>query len=168
MTRFARWTALVAAALLVAGCGGSSGNGKDEGKNSDPPSATTPSSGAASALPASLTSQKPDWGRCKGTSGAAAQGGGWQCATLKVPLDYAKPGGETIGLALIRSKATGGQGKHLGSLLFNFGGPGGSGVSTMPNYESLVGPLHERYDLVRPGELGPAWGGRQRGCALPR
>ncbi|MFG2477672.1 alpha/beta hydrolase [Streptomyces fagopyri] len=148
MTRFARWTALVAAALLVAGCGGSSGNDKDEGKNSDTPSATTSSSGAASALPASLTSQRPDWGRCKGTSSAAAQSGGWQCATLKVPLDYARPGGETIGLALIRSKATGGQGKRLGSLLFNFGGPGGSGVSTMPYYESLVGPLHERYDLV--------------------
>ncbi|MEU7334148.1 alpha/beta hydrolase [Streptomyces sp. NPDC007074] len=151
MRRFARWTAGVAAALLVAGCGGSSGNGTgsdDEGKNSGTPSAGAPSSGAASALPAALTSQKPDWGRCGSGSGAAAQGGGWQCATLKVPLDYAKPDGKTIGLALIRSKATGGQGKRLGSLLFNFGGPGGSGVSTMPNYESLVGPLHERYDLV--------------------
>lgn len=146
MTRFARWAAAAAAALLVAGCGsGSSGGGKDEGKNSGLPSAGAPSSGTASGLPTSLTSQKLDWGHCKSSS---APGSGWQCATLKVPLDYAKPDGETIDLALIRSKATGGQSKRIGSLLFNFGGPGGSGVDTMPSYESAVGPLHERYDLV--------------------
>ncbi|MEW1561923.1 alpha/beta hydrolase [Streptomyces sp. NPDC093509] len=149
MTRFARWTAVAAAALLVAGCGGgSSGDGKDEGKNSDGPSATAPPSTGSPGLPASLTAQKLDWGRCKATSDAPAPGSGWQCATLKAPLDYAKPDGGTIGLALIRSKATGGQSKRIGSLLFNFGGPGGSGVSTMPSYGSAVGPLHERYDLV--------------------
>jgi pimeloyl-ACP methyl ester carboxylesterase len=149
MTRFGRWTATAAAALLLAGCGGgSSPDGEDEGKNGDGPSATAPSSGGPSALPASLTSQKLDWGRCKGTSDSPAPGSGWQCATLKVPLDYARPDGATIGLALIRSKATGGQGRRIGSLLFNFGGPGGSGVATMPSYESVVGPLHERYDLV--------------------
>src|SRR5258707_9634776 len=105
MTRFARWTAAAAAAaaLLVAGCSsGSSGDGKGDGKNSDTPSAAAPPSGASSGLPASLTSQQLDWGRCKGTSDVPAPGGGWQCATLKVPLDYAKPGGGTIGLALIR------------------------------------------------------------------
>ncbi|WP_405882326.1 alpha/beta hydrolase [Streptomyces sp. NBC_01136] len=149
MTRFARWTAAAAATLLVAGCGsGSSGDGKDEGKNRDPASAAAPSSDFASGLPASLTSQKLDWGRCKSRSDSPGPGSGWQCATLKVPLDYAKPDGETIGLALIRSKATGSQSKRIGSLLFNFGGPGGSGVATMPSYESVVGPLHERYDLV--------------------
>ncbi|MFD0069867.1 alpha/beta fold hydrolase, partial [Streptomyces sp. NPDC127574] len=149
MTRFARWTAAAAAALLVAGCGGgSSGDGKDEGKNSDGPSAAAPSSTGSPGLRASLTAQKLDWGRCKATSDGPAPGSGWQCATLKAPLDYAEPGGRTIGLALIRSKSTGGQSKRIGSLLFNFGGPGGSGVSTMPSYGSLVGPLHERYDLV--------------------
>ncbi|MFF1678652.1 alpha/beta hydrolase [Streptomyces sp. NPDC058256] len=149
MTRFARWTAATAAALLVAGCGGgSSDDGKDEGKNSDSPSAAAPSSATSSVLPASLTSQKLDWGRCKATSDSPAPGSDWQCATLKVPLDYAKPDGETIGLALIRSKASGDKSDRIGSLLFNFGGPGGSGVSTMPWYESVVGQLHDRYDLV--------------------
>ncbi|KAB1981827.1 alpha/beta hydrolase [Streptomyces triticiradicis] len=149
MTRFARWTAAAAATLLLAGCGGGSpADGGDEGKNGDKAPATAGPSGGSPGLPASLISQKLDWGRCKGTSDSPAPGSGWQCATLKAPLDYAKPDGETIGLALIRSRATAGQDKRIGSLLFNFGGPGGSGVSTMPLYESVVGPLHQRYDLV--------------------
>ncbi|MGW4905775.1 alpha/beta hydrolase [Streptomyces sp. NPDC004270] len=147
MLRFVRWAAAVAAGLLVAGCGGgSSGGGGDEGKTrSEQPS---PSSAASAALPSSLTSQKLDWGRCKATSDSAAPGGEWRCATLKVPLDWAKPDGKTIGLALIRAQASGGSGKRIGSLLFNFGGPGGSGVSMMPYYATTVSTLRERYDLV--------------------
>ncbi|MFG2380289.1 alpha/beta hydrolase [Streptomyces avermitilis] len=149
MARIARWTALAAAALLVAGCGGgSSDDSKDTGKadRSADSSTSSSSSGTTSRLPASLTAQKLGWGRCKATSDSPAPGSDWQCATLKVPLDYAKPGGETIGLALIRSKATGG--KRIGSLLFNFGGPGGSGVSYLPSYATTVSKLHERYDVV--------------------
>ncbi|MER5376716.1 alpha/beta hydrolase [Streptomyces sp. NPDC002553] len=171
--RAARWTALGAAtALLVTGCGdGSSSDGKggDGGKAKDParPSATAPDGGAApaSALPSSLTSQKPDWGGCRSTEGAPAPGDDWQCATLKVPLDWARPDGETIGLALIRSKAKGKGEDRIGSLLFNFGGPGGSGVSTMPSYASTVSSLHERYDLVSwdPRGVGAQGGVRCRG-----
>ncbi|MFF4896867.1 alpha/beta hydrolase [Streptomyces sp. NPDC001068] len=147
MARFVRWVAVVAAGLLVAGCGGGpSGGGGDEGKTrSEEPSSP---SAAAAALPSSLTSQKLDWGRCDSTSDSAAPGDEWRCATLKVPLDWSKPGGRTIGLALIRAKADGGPGKRIGSLLFNFGGPGGSGVSRMPYYATTVSALRERYDLV--------------------
>ncbi|MFI8948659.1 alpha/beta hydrolase [Streptomyces sp. NPDC053750] len=144
MTRLGRWTALTAAAaLLTAGCSsGSSGDDKaDEGESSARPSAAAPSG-----VPESLASQTPDWGRCKATAGSPAPGDDWQCATLKAPLDWAKPDGETIDLALIRAKATGDQ--RIGSLLFNFGGPGGSGVSMMPSYADTVSSLHERYDLV--------------------
>jgi pimeloyl-ACP methyl ester carboxylesterase len=124
MGRFARWTALAAAAaLLTAGCGDSS---EEEG--------------------GPLTEQRLDWGRCKSTADSPAPGGDWQCATLKTPLDWSKPDGETIDLALIRSKARGE--KRLGSLLFNFGGPGGSGVSTLPAYGDTVAALHDKYDLV--------------------
>ncbi|MFJ8030490.1 alpha/beta hydrolase [Streptomyces sp. NPDC096032] len=151
MGRWLRWTAAAAAALLVAGCGGSSdgGGGRSDGKatGTAPPSASRSSAPAASAdLPASLTSQHLDWHRCEATGDAKAPGDDWRCATLKVPLDWAEPGGATIGLALIRARATGGD--RLGSLLFNFGGPGGSGVDTMPYYAALASPLRERYDLV--------------------
>src|SRR4051812_19071235 len=103
MTRFARWTALaVSAALLAAGCSGGSSDDESDG----------------TAL---------GWGRCEASDDAPAPGDDWQCGTLEVPLDWSKPDGETIELALIRAKATGDD--RLGSLLFNFGGPGGSGVS---------------------------------------
>ncbi|WP_328768804.1 alpha/beta hydrolase [Streptomyces sp. NBC_00286] len=150
MVRFVRSTALAAAAVLVtglaAGCGGgSSDEGKDDGKASAPPTAAP--SGPTGELPASLTSQKLDWGSCKATSDGPAPGEDWQCSTLKVPLDWERPKGETIGIALIRAKATD-EDSRIGSLLFNFGGPGGSGVSTMPSYAALTTELHKRYDLV--------------------
>ncbi|UXY29769.1 alpha/beta hydrolase [Streptomyces sp. HUAS TT20] len=163
MSRFARWTATVAAAVLVAGCsGGSSGGSGDEGKGrSDRPSASPTATSAA--LPASLTAQKLAWGGCKATGDSPAPNADWRCATLKVPLDWAKPDGETIGLALIRAKATGDD--RIGSLLFNFGGPGGSGVSMMPYYAATVSKLRQRYDLVSwdPRGVGASEGIRCRG-----
>src|ERR1043165_6082248 len=135
MARFARWTALGgAAALLVGGC--SSGSSSDDGQGGGRASAdASPSSGAlgtTAALPSSLTAQKLAWGGCKATDDSPAPGNDWQCATLKVPLDWSKPQGETMGLALIRAQARGG--KRIGSLLFNFGGPGAPGVSYLPSF----------------------------------
>ncbi|MFF7334263.1 alpha/beta fold hydrolase [Streptomyces sp. NPDC008150] len=144
MSRFVRWPAAVAAMLLLAGCGGGSSGGGD-GDDTAAPS-TPAASGTSSDLPASLTGQQLHWGHCKGTSDSPAPDRSWQCATLKAPLDWSKPAGRTIDLALIRSKAEGND--RIGSLLFNFGGPGGSGVSTMPAYAPTVAALHKRYDLV--------------------
>ncbi len=59
---------------------------------------------------------------------ACAVGGGWECATLPVPLDYADPTGPTIDLALTRLPA-GDPARRIGALLFNCGGPGGPTVS---------------------------------------
>ncbi|BFO15108.1 alpha/beta hydrolase [Streptomyces sp. KM77-8] len=132
MTRFTRWTTLtVAAALLTAGCSG--GGPSDDDSGGDDGNGRN----GATAL---------DWERCKATEDAPAPGKDWQCATLQVPLDWSKPDGSTIGLALIRARATGDD--RLGSLLFNFGGPGGSGVDMMPSYEATAATLRERYDLV--------------------
>lgn len=91
------------------------------------------------------------WGGCNAPT--AAEGGGqapgqdWQCATLEVPLDYAEPEGETIPIALIRAKARD-KSRRLGSLVFNFGGPGGSGISTLPGAAKEYDALRTRYDLV--------------------
>ncbi|MFI1162679.1 alpha/beta hydrolase [Streptomyces sp. NPDC020801] len=151
MSRCVQWAAAVAATVLLAGCSGGSspGGSGDEGKGRSGPASTSPAAGPSasppSVLPSSLTSQRLGWGRCKATSGSPAPGGDWQCARLKVPLDWSRPDGETIGLALIRARATG---RRTGSLLFNFGGPGASGVATMPSYAATVGVLRQRYDLV--------------------
>ena len=84
----------------------------------------------------------------------------WQCATLHVPLDYTKPRGATIGIALIRAKATDPK-KRIGSLIFNFGGPGGSGVATLP----ALGQLQTTAHPLRPGQLRSARGRPQQGGA---
>ncbi|MGA5123199.1 alpha/beta hydrolase [Streptomyces pseudogriseolus] len=105
-----------------------------------------------------LTRQKLDWAACPAPD--EAQGGGaspsplpgargqWECATLKAPLDWADPDGDTIGLALIRVRSSGPGSERIGSLIFNFGGPGGSGVTTLPAFGQEYAGLRTRYDLV--------------------
>ncbi|MGW1794882.1 alpha/beta hydrolase [Streptomyces sp. NPDC001984] len=104
-----------------------------------------------------LTAQKLDWKDCPAPSEAEGSGsapsplpGGtpWQCATLKVPRDWSDPKGDTIGIALIRARASGPASKRIGSLVFNFGGPGGSGVTTLPAFSEDYAKLRTRYDLV--------------------
>ncbi|MFD8810104.1 alpha/beta hydrolase [Streptomyces sp. NPDC059627] len=104
-----------------------------------------------------LTAQKLDWKNCPapdeaeggGDTPSPLPGGGtWQCATMRAPLDWSKPKGATIGLALIRARASGDPGRRIGSLVFNFGGPGGSGVTTLPAFGEDYAALRTRYDLV--------------------
>lgn len=145
--------AALLAAVALAGCDGSateatpSGKGTGAGEAQGAPAATATASPGPSALPAALTSQRPDWQTCEAPEGGEAPGGRWRCATVQVPLDYRKPGGETIGIALIKRQATD-RGKRIGSLLFNFGGPGGSGVDILPRAAADYGKLNSRYDLV--------------------
>ncbi|MET8974525.1 alpha/beta hydrolase [Streptomyces sp. NPDC004539] len=154
MARFVRWAAWGAiAALVVAGCSGGSKDETDDGGKATAPDSPAASSGP----PASLTGQKLDWGRCEGSS---ARGSGWQCATLKTPLDWSKPEGRTIDVALVRARSSGSGSERLGSLLFNFGGPGGSGVDTLPSFAPGYGTLRERYDLV---SFDPRGVGRSEG-----
>jgi hypothetical protein len=67
---------------------------------------------------------------------------------MKAPLDYRRPGRETIDVAMIRKGATGPERKRIGSLLFNFGGPGESGVIGLPRLAGAYAPFGEHYDLV--------------------
>ncbi|MEU3104430.1 alpha/beta hydrolase [Streptomyces griseoflavus] len=102
--------------------------------------------------------QELGWKACPAPS--EAQGGGpppsslpggrgeWMCATMKAPLDWADPGGDTIDLALIRARSSGPADERIGSLVFNFGGPGVSGVTTLPAFGDEYATLRTRYDLV--------------------
>ncbi|MFD9905465.1 alpha/beta hydrolase [Streptomyces sp. NPDC059063] len=156
MSRFARSAALATAGVLVAGLAVGCGGGDDKADDrSDGKRPTTqradprPRPDPSSTLPAALTAQQLDWGDCKASRGGAAPGDEWQCTTLKVPLDYAKPDGGTIGIGLIRARSTAKKpSDRIGSLLFNFGGPGGSGVSMLPAFAGDYDKLRERYDLV--------------------
>lgn len=73
-----------------------------------------------------------------------------ECGTVGVPLDYRKPRGRQITIAVTRLKATDRKGR-LGSLALNPGGPGGSGylmpVEIILRNETYA-RLNERYDLI--------------------
>ncbi|RZB14980.1 alpha/beta hydrolase [Streptomyces sp. F001] len=118
-----------------------------------------------------LTAQELSWKACPAP--AQAQGGGeapsplpdggdWQCATMKAPLDWDDPEGDTIDIALIRAQTSGAESRRIGSLIFNFGGPGGSGVTTLPAFGADYATLRTRYDLVSfdprgVGRSAPVW-----------
>ncbi|WP_149184288.1 alpha/beta hydrolase [Streptomyces sp. TRM49041] len=140
----------VMAAGLVTGCqddGGGGGGGASPGASASALPGKPGSSPGMPALPASLTGQKPDWRPCEAPEGGAEPGSAWRCASVKVPLDYAKPDGETLSIALVRKEAHKQSGR-IGSLLFNFGGPGASGVEILPGAARAYDSLNARYDLV--------------------
>ncbi|HEU4567362.1 MAG TPA: alpha/beta hydrolase [Marmoricola sp.] len=71
-----------------------------------------------------------------------------QCARLTVPLDYARPRGRTISLAVLKVPA-GDQRHKIGSLVVNPGGPGGSGVQFAAASTAVLGNVLPKYfDIV--------------------
>jgi len=73
----------------------------------------------------------------------------FQCATVTVPLDYARPSGRTIKLLVLRLPASEPK-KRIGSLFVNFGGPGGPDVTDLVNRAAVVfgATIAQRFDLV--------------------
>jgi pimeloyl-ACP methyl ester carboxylesterase len=75
--------------------------------------------------------------------------GPFQCGTLRVPLDYAKPRGADIGLALVKLPASD-PAHRIGSLFVNPGGPGLSGVDFVvgAGQRLLTPEVRARFDIV--------------------
>lgn len=88
---------------------------------------------------AKFVTQKVAWTSCNGS---------FECANVRVPLDYQHPNARTITLSVIRLLAK--DRKHrIGSLLVNPGGPGGSGVDYALAADMIVTPsVLKRYDIV--------------------
>ena len=74
-------------------------------------------------------------------------GGGFQCGSLQVPLDYAHPTAGTIEIAMNRKPATIPT-QRIGSLLINPGGPGASGIDWLAASAPAFAFLNRRFDLV--------------------
>jgi len=71
-----------------------------------------------------------------------------ECATIQVPLDWSDPHGATIDLAINRHVAREAD-QRIGSLLFNPGGPGGSGLDFTESIVARAGDdLVDAYDIV--------------------
>jgi pimeloyl-ACP methyl ester carboxylesterase len=81
-------------------------------------------------------------------TGWTACGGGLQCTTVAVPLDYGNPSGPQIGIAVQRRLARD-QAHRIGSLVLNPGGPGDSGIDNMASQLRIVtAGLQNRFDIV--------------------
>ena len=133
----------VALTLLLAGC--TSSRSSDAGSSPSSSAATSAAStptGDAGPAPAGLEKfydQQLDWKPCRD---------GFQCARLRVPLDYAHPGGRSIEVALLKVPASSSSGR-LGSLVFDPGGPGASGVDYVTSAAAAFGkPLLQHYDII--------------------
>jgi len=129
------------------------------GVRASPPAAAgdDASTSGADAL-ARYERQTLTWHDCHGAdgdeTGAALDAVGAQCTDVTVPLDYARPAGRTITVAVARRTATD-PAHRLGTLLVNTGGPGPSldGVLAVARGIPPVIPhgspaVAARYDLV--------------------
>ena len=104
-----------------------------------PGTRSTPTSERVAADLEPFYSQVLNWKPC--------EGGDFQCATAKAPMDWKNPAVKSIDLALIRKTATG---TALGSLLVNPGGPGGSGYDFIRDSldYAVDAKLQQNYDIV--------------------
>lgn len=158
-----RLAALLVALVTLAGCSSAiSGTAVIAGNGSA--TATTDLTPATSAVPPApvpaglqeFYGQQLDWGSCRGFAESNEQlsyfrNSSLQCARLTVPLSYDEPDGPTIDLAVLKAPATDNS-RRIGSLIFNPGGPGGSGIDTVAQFVgagvSGARQLNRSFDLV--------------------
>jgi pimeloyl-ACP methyl ester carboxylesterase len=135
---------LAAALVVVAGC-------------MVPVVAPAEDGGPVGAAPTARAGSAATWRPCpevpKDLVGRGAPGMTYECATLAVPRDWAKPGDQTYEVALLRVRSQK-QANRVGSLLINPGGPGASGIDQavyMSFGQSLGGlpaDIMNRFDVI--------------------
>ncbi|WP_367135243.1 MULTISPECIES: alpha/beta fold hydrolase [Streptomyces] len=98
----------------------------------------------AAAAPAGSPVSSLKWHPCT----AEGRAPGSECATLPVPLDYRKPSGPTVDIAVSRLRSERPQARR-GTLLLIPGGPGGSGVEGLARKgEKVRKATKGAYDVV--------------------
>ena len=128
--------AALLAAVLVAGCAPAPSNSPAA---STAVSSSVPGSDASSSPAAEPTVKPARWTDC---------GGGFSCAEIRVPRDYAAPTEGYLNISIIRAAATK-PAKRIGSLLINPGGPGGSGVEFVRDGLAIFpDALRQQFDIV--------------------
>jgi pimeloyl-ACP methyl ester carboxylesterase len=107
-----------------------------------PTSSSQPAASGANASPSPVPEPSvapARWADC---------GGGFTCAEVRVPRDYAAPTEGYLNISMIRSAATK-PAKRIGALLVNPGGPGVSGVEFVRDGLAIFpAELRERFDIV--------------------
>ena len=128
---------------------GSSSSGRASSTPAGPSAGSAPSSSPGAGGAATYTAGAPlDWAACPANPNPAVKMTGFECATATVPLDWSDPGGRTISLAVVKHPAAD-AGQRIGSLMFNPGGPGGTGSTDFPNWiDGFPQDLRDRFDII--------------------
>jgi hypothetical protein len=152
-----RSAVLAGVALIATACGSAMPSAAGEGGSRPAPVTPTTAQSVAPGRPL-------HWTACQAAQGPA----GFQCATVRVPLDYADVKKGSIGIALDRRPA---RQAAIGSLLVYPGGPGVSGIDFLAGFVSEVPPaMLDHFNLVGfdprgVGRTGADDGGRFQGHA---
>lgn len=90
-----------------------------------------------------------EWGACPEGTASGPYAAQLECTEVSVPLDYRKPSGTTIDIAVSRLASTAPD-ERRGVLLVNPGGPGGPGLGMPAALASLGAPasLLDKYDVI--------------------
>ena len=100
---------------------------------------------------ATVAAKGIDWGKCE-VSGPNDPMNQAQCAQVEVPLDYGRPNGRKISIAVSRFRHTD-EKNYQGVLFVNPGGPGGSGLAYAPALARWIGAtghadVAAKYDII--------------------
>jgi pimeloyl-ACP methyl ester carboxylesterase len=83
---------------------------------------------------------------------------------VSVPVDYSLPAGDRIDVHVVRVRSAQ-QHDRIGSLVVNFGGPGGSGLDGMSYWPGVVSEeILARFDIV---SFDPRGTGHSAGIRCP-
>jgi pimeloyl-ACP methyl ester carboxylesterase len=134
-SRVSRVLPVAIALCLLAACT----SGSDGARGPEPsPHAVGGSTASTDPALAAFYDQQVSWHGCHD---------GFECAKVRVPVDYAAPSGASITLSVVRLPSHGGE--RLGSLLLNPGGPGASGIGSALDAETTISATVRRhYDIV--------------------
>ncbi|GAB2595779.1 alpha/beta hydrolase [Streptomyces capparidis] len=95
--------------------------------------------------------QRVDWTDCRqgpdDELGAGLHRAGARCAKVTVPLDYTRPKGRTIEIAVSRLPAAD-PARRIGALVLNHGGPGEPTLGMPLETRTHLGRVGARYDLI--------------------
>ena len=108
-----------------------------------PAAPAAPVAAAVAPAAASFTPAAPVWGACSTKRLKEAKA---QCAKIEVPLDYGKPAGTKIKIAVSRVLHTTKQ--YQGVMLVNPGGPGGSGLGLATLGQYVPHGAGDSYDWI--------------------
>jgi pimeloyl-ACP methyl ester carboxylesterase len=178
MTRRIRWraTALAAVLAMAAGAGWAVAGGMPESAAIalvGDAGLAGPEGGAPEARSNGLARfyrQRIEWKACQERAddavGASLDEAGARCARVTVPVDYRRPGGRTLTVAIARIAASD-QAGRVGPLIINLGGPAVSPLPLLPDARAAMGATGAKFDLIA---MDPRFVGRSTpiDCGWPQ